>query len=106
MTLLTSEREGFGLPVLEALACGTPVVASDIGVLREVGGDAADYAPVGDAARFTQVALRLLAQRSEGSEAWEERRKGRIARARAFSWEDTVRDLCGVYRQVLLETRR
>ena len=38
--LLTSEREGFGLPIVEALACGTPVVASDIPVCREVGGDA------------------------------------------------------------------
>ncbi len=38
---MPSEREGFGLPVVEAMACGTPVVASDIAVLREVGGDAA-----------------------------------------------------------------
>ena len=43
LVLLPSEREGFGLPVLEALACGTPVVASDIEALREVGGDAATY---------------------------------------------------------------
>ena len=41
LALLPSEREGFGLPLVEALACGTPVVASDIPVLREVGGDAA-----------------------------------------------------------------
>ena len=38
LLLMPSEREGFGLPVLEALACGTPVVASDIAALREVGG--------------------------------------------------------------------
>ena len=48
LVLLPSEREGFGLPVLEALACGTPVVASDIDALREVGGDAVRYCPAED----------------------------------------------------------
>ncbi|WP_369140004.1 glycosyltransferase family 4 protein [Modestobacter versicolor] len=46
---LPSRYEGFGLPVLEALAAGTPVLASDLPVLREVGGDHASYLPVGDA---------------------------------------------------------
>ena len=48
LLLMPSEREGFGLPVLEALACGTPVVASDAPALREVGGYAAAYCPVDD----------------------------------------------------------
>ena len=48
LVLVTSEREGFGLPVIEAMACGTPVVATDLPVLREVGGDAAVYAALGD----------------------------------------------------------
>ena len=42
LVLLPSEREGFGLPLLEAMACGTPVVASDLPVLREVGGSAVE----------------------------------------------------------------
>src|SRR5262249_49053853 len=46
--LLPSDAEGFGLPVIEGLACGTAVVASDILPLREVGGDAVAYCPVGD----------------------------------------------------------
>ena len=45
MTLLPSESEGFGLPVLESLACGTPVVLSDIPVLREIGGPCRDVLP-------------------------------------------------------------
>ena len=50
---MPSEREGFGLPVLEALACGTPVVASDIAALREVGGYAAVYCPLDDIEAWT-----------------------------------------------------
>ena len=48
LLLMPSEREGFGLPVLEALACGTPVVASDVAALREVGGYAACHCPLDD----------------------------------------------------------
>ncbi|HMK29579.1 MAG TPA: glycosyltransferase, partial [Terriglobales bacterium] len=48
LLLQPSQAEGFGLPVVEAMACGTPVLASDIPPLREVGGDAADYCPVAD----------------------------------------------------------
>src|SRR5204863_273063 len=50
IVLQPSEREGFGLPLIEAMACGTPVVASDLAALREVGGDAVRYCPVGEAA--------------------------------------------------------
>ena len=50
-----SRYEGFGLPPLEALAAGTPVVASDLPVLREVLGDAAVFAPVGDAEALAAV---------------------------------------------------
>jgi glycosyltransferase involved in cell wall biosynthesis len=61
VVLLPSDREGFGLPLLEAMACGAPVVASDLPVLREVGGAAARYVPAGDAAAVAAAALDLLA---------------------------------------------
>lgn len=55
-----SRYEGFGLPPLEALACGTPVVASDIAVLREVCGAHAAYAPHDDAPAFAAAVRRAL----------------------------------------------
>ena len=59
VALLPSEREGFGLPLVEALAAGTPVVASDIPVLREVGGDAAEYCDVGAIAAWAETIVRI-----------------------------------------------
>lgn len=61
VVLLPSGREGFGLPLLEAMACGAPVAASDLPVLREVGGEAAAYVPVGDARGLASAALALIA---------------------------------------------
>jgi glycosyltransferase involved in cell wall biosynthesis len=58
--VLPSRDEGFGLPVLEALAAGTPVVASDLPVLREVGGEVVTYAPVGDAEAFAAALETVL----------------------------------------------
>jgi glycosyltransferase involved in cell wall biosynthesis len=60
LVLLTSEREGFGLPLLEALAAGAPVVASDIEPFREVAADAVTYCPVGDVDSWSKAVLSLL----------------------------------------------
>ena len=70
LVLLPSEREGFGLPVLEALACGTPVVASDIDALREVGGDAVQYCPPEDVEAWTTTVARALTERGERPAQW------------------------------------
>jgi glycosyltransferase involved in cell wall biosynthesis len=86
LALLPSEREGFGLPLVEALACGTPVVASDIPVLREVGGSAASYCPVADTIAWRDSVLQLLTQREQAPSAWRHRRDAGIARAAEFSW--------------------
>src|SRR5262249_37885404 len=60
LVLLPSEAEGFGLPAAEALACGVPMLASDLPALREVGGDVPVYRPVGDVASWAAAALTLL----------------------------------------------
>ena len=60
VALMPSDAEGFGLPVIEALACGAAVVASDIPALREAGGSAAVYAPVGDVGAWSDAVAKLL----------------------------------------------
>jgi glycosyltransferase involved in cell wall biosynthesis len=58
--VLPSRDEGFGIPVIEALAAGTPVVASDLPVLREVGGSVTAYAEPGDPGAFAAAIQQVL----------------------------------------------
>jgi glycosyltransferase involved in cell wall biosynthesis len=97
MLLITSEREGFGLPVLEALACGTPVVASDVAAMREVGGFAAAYCPVEDVDTWRHTVSRLLDERREHPAQWSLRRETGIRRAAAFSWSRYASDIVTIY---------
>jgi glycosyltransferase involved in cell wall biosynthesis len=96
VVLQPSDAEGFGLPVVEALACGTPVVASDIPVLREVGGDAALYCPVGDVPRWSQTVTDLLDGRLTPPPL-----ATRLAQAAKFSWAEHARVIADTYRELL-----
>ncbi len=98
LVLQTSEREGFGLPVVEALACGAPVLASDLPVLREIGADAVVYAPVGDVATWAMQALRIVTSSPELSVP---DRETRLARAKRFSWAEHARSIRGAYERLL-----
>jgi glycosyltransferase involved in cell wall biosynthesis len=104
LLLQPSEREGFGLPLVEALACGTPVIASDLPALREVGGEAAIYCAVGELTSWAESVMELLAERSQESEQWEKRRAAGIAQAAKFSWAECARQMVMLYREVLKES--
>ncbi len=100
LLLMPSEREGFGLPVLEAMACGTPVVASDVAALREVGGFAAVYCPLDDIGAWHSAVTRLLDERSQQPAQWTLRREAGIRRAAAFSWSRYASDVTTIYARV------
>jgi glycosyltransferase involved in cell wall biosynthesis len=100
LALLPSEREGFGLPLLEAMACGTPVLASDLPVLREVGADAAQYCPVGHVDAWVRAATALLDERRRHPLRWDARRQIGIDRARRFSWPQFASGMSDIYQQL------
>ena len=89
--------EGFGLPPLEAMAFGVPVVASAAGALPEVLGDAALLVRPEDHHSLAKAMARALA---DGELRRELRERG-LARAREFSWESTARQTIAVYRAVM-----
>lgn len=90
--VMPSEAEGFGLPVIEALACGSPVVASDIPVFREVGGDAVVYAPLADVANWGVAVDRVLARPVSSAD-----RDARLRHAARFSWKAHADTIAAAY---------
>ena len=91
--LLPSRNEGFGLPALEAMACGCPVVAAKVGALPEVCGEAAVLLDPDDPTAWRQT---LLALQREPERRAVLIRAG-LKRAREFTWERTARGLATVY---------
>lgn len=92
-----SRYEGFGMPVLEAMACGTPTVTSTTSSLPEVAGNAALTVPPDDADALTD-ALRCAL---ENAALRQELRAKGIARAALFTWEEAARRTAAVYRRAL-----
>lgn len=83
-----SRAEGYGLPLVEAMSHGTPVIASDIPIFREVGHDAVSYVHPDSPSAFAE-AVRSL----EEPELWKARSRRSVERAAEFSWTHSARQL-------------
>ncbi len=100
LALLTSDAEGFGLPVVEALASGTPVVATDLPVLREIGGPCISYCQPDDLDEWAATVWRLLDERERDPERWLARQRLGVRHAAGFSWKACAAEIAGLYAQV------
>ena len=93
--VLPSLYEGFGLPVLEAMACGTPVVVSNCSSLPEVAGDACLAVEPSDEDALGAALVALISS----EETRRQLRQCGLRRAADFSWEKVARETLAVYRK-------
>ena len=99
--LYTSLRESFGIPLLEAMACGTPVITSNTSSMPEIGGANAILVNPENCEEITTMMLRL-----ESDQAFYERqRQIGLERAKLFSWKKTAENLLKLYQDVYQETQ-
>ena len=93
-----TKYEGFGLPALEAMACGTPVVTTAISSLPEIVGDAGILIPPGD----EQALASAMAEVLHDSTLFNQLRTRGLQRSEHFTWERTAQQTLKVYQQVLM----
>lgn len=96
-----SDYEGFGSPVLEAMSCGCPPIASDIPTLREVIGNGGVLVAVDDIAAFVRT-IRTLAESATMRAEWS---AAALARSQDFSWDRCARETLEVFRDALRHNR-
>lgn len=101
MLVVPSFVEGFGLPVLEAMACGCPVACSKAASLPEVGGDAALYFDPHDPSEMAEAMGRILAEPGLGPSLI----KQGFENVKRFSWDRMARDILSVLRQAAGENQ-
>lgn len=97
LTLLPSDAEGFGLPVVESMGCGTVVLASATPALVEIGGGMAEYCAPGDPKAWGRRISDLLAERDARPESWRIRQEQGRRRAAGYSWAEHARAMGGIY---------
>ena len=90
-----SKAEGYGLPLVEAMALGTPVVVADTDIFREVGGTAARYVPADSPHAFAAAVL-ALADPAD----WAACSTASVAQARTFSWDSSAQDLLAIAQEL------
>ena len=95
--LIPSRYEGFGLPALEAMACGCPVIASDAGALPEIAGPAALLVSPDHPAHWRDAAIRVSSDRELVRKLVEQG----FSRAAGFTWEACARQVLAAYRRAL-----
>lgn len=103
LVVYPSEREGFGLPLVEAMACGAPILAADLTVFREVAGDAARY-PARDDADGWAEAMADEIDRLASPENRQTARDGVLRRAERFTLSTYASGIVDVYARVLAES--
>lgn len=102
MLVFPTLAEGFGLPIVEAMACGTPVVVSDLPVHREIAGEAGERVDPRDPDSIAAGIARLL----DDPQLAERRRSAGLLLAARFSWRTTARRTRAVYDAVLADDGR
>jgi glycosyltransferase involved in cell wall biosynthesis len=101
MLLMPSEAEGFGLPVVEAMACGTPVIASDIPALREAGGPATTYCNVGDVTAWSESVCTLIEEKHKNPSDWQARRSDCLSWVERFGSKRHAFQNLSLYRELV-----
>lgn len=96
-----SRYEGFGLPVIEAMACGAPVVCTNVSSLPEVAGDAARMVAPDDEAGLAEAVLDLL----EHPDTAADLSRRSLARAAEFSWEKAARETLNTFERIVYATK-
>ena len=94
--------EGFGLPIIEAMACGCPVVATDIPVFREIAGDAAAFVPPQDIPQLGATLRHVVDSPSRRQEM----AAAGLARAQQFSWARCAAETLEIYRRAAVSRSR
>jgi len=97
----SSRYEGFGLPLVEAMASGTPIIASDTEINREIAGEVATYFQAGN----LQSLIEVMTNAITGQNGDSTKIKAGLIRAKEFSWVECARQTAEVYRTVMQTSR-